>query len=173
MLYAYDVSPIEFARKLLSIDENPKTLKMTHKMIPNLESIKSKYNNTNDFVLNFKDKTKVVSQDKDASKKNLYLSVLDSLFPAIYAAVESHQSSEENLNCFLYYFARNNNLFINNKDTQQIAFLLTIVEDKAIYKVLEKDELMFDSVTKMSSVEEFKESYTQYKSEYSTKHTHF
>lgn len=169
MLYAYDVSPIEFARKLLSIDENPKTLKMTHKMIPNLESIKSKYNNTNDFVLNFKDKTKVVTQDKAANKKNLYLSVLDSLFPAIYAAVESH----DNLNCFLYYFARNNNLFINNNDTQQIAFLLTIVEDKAIYKVLEKDELMFNSVTKMSSVEEFKESYTQYKPEYSTKHTHF
>ena len=169
MLYAYDVSPIEFARKLLSIDENPKTLKMTHKMIPNLESIKSKYNNTTDFVLNFKDKTKVVTQDKDASKKNLYLSVLDSLFPAIYAAVESH----ENLNCFLYYFARNNNLFINNKDQQQIAFLLTTIEDKAIYKVLEKDELMFDSVKKMSSIDEFKENYTQYKSEYSTKHKHF
>ena len=169
MLYAYDVSPIEFARKLLSIDENPKTLKMTHKMIPNLESIKSKYNNTNDFVLNFKDKTKVVTQDKDASNKNLYLSVLDSLFHAIYVAVESHES----LNCFLYYFARNNNLFINNKDPQQIAFLLTTIEDKAIYKVLEKDELMFDSVKQMSSIDEFKENYTQYKSEFSTKHNHF
>ena len=70
MLYAYDVSPMKFAQKLLSIDENHKTFKMTHKMIPDLVSITSKYNNTNSFVLKFKDNIKVETQDKDASNKS-------------------------------------------------------------------------------------------------------
>ena len=85
-------------------------------------------------------------------------------------AVENHPSSKDNLNCFLYYFSLNNNLFINNENPKNIAFLITTVDNKAIYKILEKDDNMYDSITKISSIEEFKATYTLYKSEYSTKH---